>query len=106
MLLKLAYLGVMSALALLRLLPMSDRKKDAEMLALRHQITAASVEMRRSVPPAAWLELWRADHGPRFPIVTEVGLAWSVADLPGTKLFAGNAASPALRASQEATKPC
>ena len=38
MLLRLAYLGVTNALALLRLLPMSDRAKDAEILALRHQI--------------------------------------------------------------------
>ncbi|MFV2021495.1 integrase core domain-containing protein [Micromonospora sp. LOL_023] len=35
---RLAYLGVTNALALLRLLPMSDRDKDAEILALRHQI--------------------------------------------------------------------
>jgi transposase len=35
---RLAYLGVTNALALLRLLPMSDRYKDAEILALRHQI--------------------------------------------------------------------
>jgi hypothetical protein len=38
-LLQLAYLGVTNALALLRLLPTSDRDKDAEILALRHQIT-------------------------------------------------------------------
>ncbi|MGC5660370.1 hypothetical protein ACN261_08185 [Micromonospora sp. WMMD723] len=38
MLLRLAYLDVTNALALLRLLPMSDRDKDAEILALRHQI--------------------------------------------------------------------
>jgi transposase len=38
-LLRLAYLGVTNALTLLRLLPMSDRDKDAETLALRHQIT-------------------------------------------------------------------
>ncbi|MFV2021695.1 hypothetical protein [Micromonospora sp. LOL_023] len=38
MLFRLAYLGVTNALALLRLLPMSDRDKDAEILALRHQI--------------------------------------------------------------------
>jgi hypothetical protein len=37
-LLRLAYLGVANALAMLRLLPMSDRAKDAEILALRHQI--------------------------------------------------------------------
>ena len=39
MLLRLVYLGVANAFALLRLLPMSDRDKDAEILALRHQIT-------------------------------------------------------------------
>jgi putative transposase len=38
-LLRLAYLGVTNALAMLRLLPMSDRAKDVEILALRHQIT-------------------------------------------------------------------
>ncbi|MFE2184724.1 integrase core domain-containing protein [Streptomyces sp. NPDC059455] len=39
MLLRLAYLGVSNAFAMLRLLPMTDRGKDAEILALRHQIT-------------------------------------------------------------------
>lgn len=39
MLLRLAYLGVTNVFALLRLLPMSVRDKDAEILALRHQIT-------------------------------------------------------------------
>ncbi|MDF3292611.1 helix-turn-helix domain-containing protein [Streptomyces silvisoli] len=39
MLLRLAYLAVTNAFAALRLLPMSDRAKDAEILALRHQIT-------------------------------------------------------------------
>jgi putative transposase len=38
-LLRLAYLGVANVLAMLRLLPMSDRAKDAEILALRHQLT-------------------------------------------------------------------
>jgi transposase len=37
-LLRLAGLGVASVFALLRLLPMSDHGKDAEILALRHQI--------------------------------------------------------------------
>jgi putative transposase len=35
---QLAYLGVTNTLALLRLLPMSNRDKDTEILALRHQI--------------------------------------------------------------------
>ncbi|MEV1168750.1 hypothetical protein [Nonomuraea sp. NPDC049784] len=39
MLLRLAYLTVTNTFAALRLLPMSDRDKDVEILALRHQIT-------------------------------------------------------------------
>ncbi|WP_235883348.1 hypothetical protein [Saccharopolyspora elongata] len=39
MLLRLAYLAVTNAFAMLRLLLMSDRAKDIEILALRHQIT-------------------------------------------------------------------
>lgn len=39
MLLRLAYLGVTNAFAMLRLLPMSEPDKEAEILALRHQIT-------------------------------------------------------------------
>jgi hypothetical protein len=38
-LLRLAYLTVTYAFAALRLLPMSDRGKDVEILALRHQVT-------------------------------------------------------------------
>ncbi|MDJ0345645.1 integrase core domain-containing protein [Streptomyces sp. H10-C2] len=38
MLLKLAYLTATNAFAMLRLLPMSNRDKDAEILALRHQL--------------------------------------------------------------------
>jgi putative transposase len=37
-LLRLAYLTVTNAFAVLRLLPMSDRDKDVEILALRHQL--------------------------------------------------------------------
>jgi hypothetical protein len=37
-LLRLAYLGVTNVFALLRLLPVSSRDKDAEILALRHQL--------------------------------------------------------------------
>jgi putative transposase len=37
-LLRLAYLGLTNTFALLRLIPMSDRDKDIEILALRHQI--------------------------------------------------------------------
>jgi hypothetical protein len=38
-LLRPAYLTVTNAFAMLRLVPMSDRDKDAEILTLRHQIT-------------------------------------------------------------------
>jgi putative transposase len=37
-LLRLAYLGMTNTFAMLRLLPISDRDKDAEILALRHQL--------------------------------------------------------------------
>lgn len=39
MLLRLVYLTVTNLFAALRLLPTSDRDKDAEILALRHQLT-------------------------------------------------------------------
>ena len=39
MLLRLAYLGMTNVFALLRLLPMSSRDKDSEILALRHQLS-------------------------------------------------------------------
>jgi hypothetical protein len=59
-LLRLAYLSVTNALALLRLLPMSDRDKDAEILVLRHQITVLERQLhgdRVRFTPAdrAWL---------------------------------------------------
>jgi putative transposase len=37
-LLRLAYLAVTNTFTLVRLLPMSDREKDIEILALRHQL--------------------------------------------------------------------
>ncbi|MGH3671635.1 MAG: integrase, partial [Pseudonocardiaceae bacterium] len=39
MLLRLVYLSAVNVFALLRLLPMSNRDKDAEILALRHQLS-------------------------------------------------------------------
>jgi len=61
-LLRLAYLGVTNAFGLLRLLTLSDRDKDVEILALRHQITVLERQLgkirprfcpgdRRSWPP-------------------------------------------------------
>jgi hypothetical protein len=45
-LLRLAFLGVTNALAMLRLLPMSDRAKDAEILALRYQLTVLKRQLQ------------------------------------------------------------
>ena len=50
MLLRLTYLSVMNVFALLRLLPMSDRDKDAELLALRHQITVLERQLGTTRP--------------------------------------------------------
>ena len=60
MLLRLAYLGITNAFALLRLLPGSDRDKDAEILALRHQLAVLHRQLdgqRVRFEPAdrAWL---------------------------------------------------
>jgi hypothetical protein len=46
-LLRLAYLGITNAFARLRLLPGSDRYKDAEILALRHQLRVLLVGLRK-----------------------------------------------------------
>ena len=50
MLLRLAYLGVTNVFALLRLLPVSDRDKDVEILALRHQITVLERQLGTTRP--------------------------------------------------------
>ncbi|WP_158854825.1 integrase core domain-containing protein [Saccharothrix deserti] len=47
---RLAYLGVTNAFALLRLLPLSDRDKDVEILALRHQITVLERQLGKTRP--------------------------------------------------------
>jgi putative transposase len=49
-LLRLAYLGMTNALAMLRLLPMSDQDKDTEILALRHQITVLQRQLAARNP--------------------------------------------------------
>jgi hypothetical protein len=68
-LLRLAYLGVTNAFELLRLLPMSERDKDMEILVLRHQITVlerqlGNVRLRFSSGDRAFL----AALPHRFPI--------------------------------------
>lgn len=49
-LLRLAYLGVTNAFAMLRLLPMSNRDKDAESLALRHQLSVLQRQLGSQKP--------------------------------------------------------
>jgi len=49
-LLRLSYLGVTNVFALLRLLPVSDRDKEVEILALRHQITVLERQLGNSRP--------------------------------------------------------
>ena len=61
MLLRLAYLGVTNALAMLRLLPMGDRAKDAEILAFRHQIMVLERQLHGEKQPG--LELGEAVYG-------------------------------------------
>jgi hypothetical protein len=55
-LLRLAYLAATNASALLRLLPMSNRDKDIEILALRHQLLV----LQRQVGKPAFTDTDRA----------------------------------------------
>ena len=50
MLVRLAYLAVSNAFAALRLLPVGDRDKDIEILALRHQISVLQRQLGASRP--------------------------------------------------------
>jgi transposase InsO family protein len=50
MLLRLVYLGVVNVFAMLRLLSMSDRDKDVEILALRHQIMVLERQLGKDRP--------------------------------------------------------
>ena len=87
MLLRLAYLGITNAFTLLRLLPGSDRDKDAEILALRHQLAVLNRqlgEQRIRFDPAdrAWLaallhQLPRpSPHGLRLLVRPDTILRW------------------------------
>jgi hypothetical protein len=69
MLLRLAYLGYHQRVALLRLLPGSDRDKDAEILALRHHLAVLHRQLGRATvrfEPAdrAWLAAAGIDPAP------------------------------------------
>jgi putative transposase len=76
-LLRLAYLGVTNAFALLRLLPVSDHDKDVEIVALRYQITV----LQRQLGP----------HKPRF--APAVGRCWQrAAQAPAARAAAAAAA--------------
>ena len=50
MLFRLAYLGVTNVFALLRLLPVSDRDKEVEILARRHQIMVLERQLGKARP--------------------------------------------------------
>jgi hypothetical protein len=74
---RLAYLGVANVFALLRLLPVSSRDEDAEILALRHQLLVLQRQLGpdrvRFTPAdrallAALLYLWGS--GTRPPVLT------------------------------------
>ena len=56
MLFRLAYLGVTNTIALLGLLPMSDRDKNAEILALRHQIAVLERQLRGEKARLTWAD--------------------------------------------------
>jgi len=71
-LLRLAYLSVANMSSLLRLLPASDRDKDVEILALRHQIVV--------------LERQLGEARPRFLTSDRVFLAARLRCLPGDVL--------------------
>jgi putative transposase len=72
-LMRLAYLGMVNVFALLRLLPVSSRDKDAEILALRHQLLVLQRQLGpdrvRFTPSdrallAALLHLWGSGTRP------------------------------------------
>ena len=68
MLVRFAYLAVSQAFAALRLLPLSDREKDVEILALRHQLTVLQRQL--------------GDERPRFRPEDRAFLAALLSGLP------------------------
>jgi hypothetical protein len=63
-LLRLAYLTAANTFALVRLLPASDRDKDAEILVLRHQIAVLERQLSCQIWGSAW---WRPPAVHRIP---------------------------------------
>jgi hypothetical protein len=57
-LLRLAYLGVANVCALLRLLPMSSRDKDAEILALRQQLSVLQRQLGYKRSAASYMYVY------------------------------------------------
>jgi hypothetical protein len=98
-LLRLAYLSVTNVVALLRLLPVSDRDKDVESLALRHQITVLERQLGTARPrflpsdrafPAALLHRLPRDVPGRFRLLIRpdrccagTGTCWHAVTRPG-----------------------
>jgi transposase InsO family protein len=72
MLVRFAYLAVSQAFAALRLLPLSDREKDVEILALRHQLTVLQRQL--------------GDERPRFRSEDRAFLAALLSGLPRAAL--------------------
>jgi hypothetical protein len=67
-LLRLTYLAVTNVFALLRLLPVSHRDKDVEILALRHQVMVLERQLGKARPrfrPADWAFLAAIEHSTR-----------------------------------------
>lgn len=84
MLVRLAYLAVSNAFAALRLLPISDRDKDIEILTLRHQISVLQRHLAATRPrfepadralPAALLAPLLRDTQRRLRLVLHVQAA-------------------------------
>jgi hypothetical protein len=69
-LLRLAYLAVTNIFAVLRLLPISDRGEDTEILALRHQLAVLEHGLLSVVCPGPVFE--------RYTIIVESRSGWVV----------------------------
>ncbi|MFE2992284.1 hypothetical protein [Streptomyces sp. NPDC059262] len=65
--LRLACLSMSNAFTALRLLPMSDGDKDAEILVLRHQLAASQGQLQGDRVRFAWQSALRRDWYVRAP---------------------------------------